>query len=59
MPNSYLTITEALSAASEGDNILVSPPMAGGYINENLVIDKSVSIYPLVEGQYFSMEGIL
>ena len=56
VPNSYLTITEALSAASEGDNILVSPSMAGGYRNENLVIDKSVSIYPLVEGQYFSME---
>tara|TARA_Y100000589_G_scaffold86919_1_gene80959 strand:- start:2350 stop:3954 length:1605 start_codon:yes stop_codon:yes gene_type:complete len=57
VPNSYLTITEALSAASEGDNILVSPSMPGGYINENLVIDKSVSIFSLTEGEYFFMEG--
>tara|TARA_Y100000589_G_scaffold86919_1_gene80958 strand:- start:748 stop:2343 length:1596 start_codon:yes stop_codon:yes gene_type:complete len=57
IPNSYSTITEALSAANEGDNILVSVTSTGGYRNENLVIDKSVSIFTLQENEYFSMQG--
>ena len=57
IPNSYSTITEALSAANEGDNILVSVTNTGGYRNENLVIDKSVSIFTLQENEYFSMQG--
>jgi len=44
VPDDYLTIQEAIDAASDGDTIFVKKGTYEGPINQTLVIDKSISL---------------
>lgn len=51
----FTTITAALTAAQDGDRILVIPH-AGNFV-ENLVLTKSLQVMSAVEGQRFNLQG--
>lgn len=49
----YNTISSAIAASSDGDRILVEP----GTYNENLQLDKSISLLPNQEGGRYTVTG--
>ena len=54
----YATITAALSAAAAGDRILVYPVPGYAY-NEALTLTKNVTIQSALQGQRFSLNGMV
>ncbi len=53
-PNgTFNTISSAIAASSDGDRILVQ----SGTYNENIALNKSLSILPLVEGSRYTVVG--
>ena len=53
-PGTYTTIAAAISAASSGDRIFISPY---GVYTENLTVDKSITIASAVSGTNFNVLG--
>tara|TARA_B100000902_G_C27311365_1_gene918627 strand:+ start:1222 stop:3090 length:1869 start_codon:yes stop_codon:yes gene_type:complete len=53
--DSYLTFNQALLAANDGDRIMVAPSAL--IYEEDILIDKSVSIFPFNEGGHFYLKG--
>lgn len=51
----FTTITAALTAAQDGDRILVIPQ--AGFFVENLVMDKSLQLMSATEGQRINLQG--
>lgn len=56
LPDTYLTISEAVQAASPGDKILVSN-QSFPYQEDTLFIDKGVTILPYSDVSYIEFEG--
>ena len=55
-PGTYTNITAAITAASSGDNIYISPY---GFYTEDLTIDKDLSLFSAVSGTVFNVIGNL
>ncbi len=54
---SYPSISQAITAATSGDRIIINPKSGGSAYAENLTIDKSLQLLCNVEGGQFTIQG--
>ena len=53
----YSTISAAITAAEDGDNIYIDNGVSNIPFNEDLTIDKSIKLFSTVEGRFFTVQG--
>ena len=58
LPGSYLKLSDAVNASSNGDRVLISPQtLPYQEVNDTLYIDKDITLMPYVENAYISYQG--